>query len=128
MPLSSYLAAEVAKYAFVTGSAAAEPTAWYVGLHSADPGLTGTSEISGSAYARQGSIAFTRTGGVVKNTGVAITFPTVTTTGYTVTHVSVWDASSTGNLLITGALAVPKTLAVGEALSFASDELILTVA
>jgi hypothetical protein len=127
MPLTTYGATQAAKLLF-TNEAPAEPAAWYVALHTADPGVTGgTAEVTGSAYARQGSIALTRTNGVCKNTGVPITFPTVATTGYTVTHASIWDAASAGNCLLTGALAVAKVLAVGEALSFASDELILTL-
>jgi len=128
MPLSAYLAAEFAKYAFTGTAAAAEPSAWYVSLHTADPGTTGASEVTGSAYARQGSVTLTRTAGTSKNSSAAVTFPTVTTTPYTVTHFGLWDAASSGNFLIGGALDLAKVLSVGEAASFAIDELIFTIA
>lgn len=126
MPLSTYGATQAAKLLF-TNEAAVEPSAWYVALHTSDPGLTGSAEVAGSSYARQGSVGLTRTNGICKNTGVPITFPTITSAGYTVSHVSVWDAASGGNCLITGALGVPKVMAVGEAVYFAPDELILSL-
>lgn len=127
MSLSAYLAAELAKYAFTGEAAAAEPSAWYVALHSADPTPTGASEIASSGYVRQGSVAFTRAANEVRNAGGAISFPAVTGAPYTVTHVSVWTAANGGNMLIYGALAVPKTFAVGEVVSFAANELILAI-
>jgi len=123
MPLSTYLATEFAKYAYTGTAIATQPTNRYVALHTADPGGTGTSEVSGSSYTRSSAVTLTRTVNVAKNSSAAVTFPTVTGSAYTVTHVSLWDASSTGNMLSYGELAVPKTLDVGDALSFAIDEL-----
>lgn len=123
---SDYLEEQWMRYAFTTTAMGTRPTAWYLGLHVGDPGESGAAaEVSGSGYART-SCAFTQTGGEVANTG-AITCPTVATTPYTVSHVSVWDAVSGGNLLYKGPLPIAKALAVGDALQWAVGELILTV-
>jgi hypothetical protein len=124
--ITDYLETEWMKYAFTTTSMGTRPTAWYVALHTADPTETGaTAEVSGSSYARV-SATWSQTVNVVSNVA-AITFPTVTSAGYTVTHFSVWDASTSGNCLFKGALAVGKALAVGEAANFAIGELILSI-
>jgi len=47
-------------------------TTYYLSLHTADPGTTGASEVTGGSYARQ-AIVFTETGGVATS-NAAITF------------------------------------------------------
>lgn len=124
--VADYLETQWIQYAFTATAMGTRPTAWYIALHSADPTDVGNvGEISGSGYARQ-STTWTQTVGQVTNDG-AVTFPTVITTPYTVGWVSIHDASTTGNCLYQGALSVAKTLAVGDALTFAIGELILTV-
>jgi hypothetical protein len=111
MPASTYLRGEWMKYGFTTTAMGTRPTAWHVSLHTADPGGTGASEVSGSAYARVNATALlTRSGSQVTNSAGAVTFPTVITTPYTVTHAGVWDAATVGNFLFGGALAVAKVL------------------
>lgn len=123
---ADYSEGEVMKYLFTTSSMGTRPTAWYVALHTGDPADTGaTNEVSGSSYARQ-STTWTRTGGQVV-TAASITYPTVTSADYTVSYFSVWDAVTSGNCLFLGALATAKTIAVGEAATFAAGELILNV-
>lgn len=123
---TDYSEAEIMKYLFTTETMGTRPTTWFVALHTADPGEVGTTaEVSGSSYARQ-SATFTRTNNQVANTA-AITFPAATTTGYTVTHVSVWTASTSGTCLIKGPLASSKVIAVGESANFAASELLLNV-
>lgn len=123
---ADYLESEWMKYAFTATAMGTRPTTWYVALHSADPTDVGNvGEISGSSYART-STTWTQTAGQVVN-AASITFPTVTSSGYTVAYFSVYDASTAGNCLFQGALAVAKSLAVGEAATFAAGELILAV-
>lgn len=118
--------AEAIKYLFTTESMGTRPTTWFVALHTADPGETGSSaEVSGSSYARQ-SVSFTRSSNQVANTA-AVTFPAATSTGYTVTHVSVWTASTSGTCLVKGALVTAKTIAVGESANFAASELLINL-
>ena len=91
------------------------PEAWYVGLHTANPGLTGTSEVSGNAYARV-AVAFDAVeangsaGWKVKNTA-SVLFAKATPAGWgEVTHFSVWDALTSGNCLSTGKLTTALTV------------------
>jgi hypothetical protein len=68
----------------------------YVSLHTADPGLTGTSEVTGGSYARQ-TVAFSSaSSGATANTG-AVTFTDMPSA--TITHVGLWDSVSGGNFL-----------------------------
>jgi hypothetical protein len=79
-------------------------TGWgYISIHSATPGTTGASEISGGspAYARVAVTWGTPSGGVVSNTNaLTINFPASATAAY----FGVWSASSAGTYYIGGAL------------------------
>lgn len=129
MPVATFLRDKWMEYAVTTGDVAtARPTAWHVALHSDDPGASGAAnEISGSSYARVDVTADVSLTSGVATVDVSVVFPTVTSTGYDVTHVSLWSATSAGNCLFYGALAIPKSLAVGEAAVFATGELSFTV-
>lgn len=75
----------------------------WISLHSADPGLTGASELSGGNYGRvDGSGKFsTATVRVVSNTS-AVVFPTATAAWTQATHFGVFDAQTVGNFLLGG--------------------------
>lgn len=99
----------------------AKSTARYFSLHTADPGDTGTSEVTGGSYARQQRDAAdanwsagTATDGTTLNVA-AITFPAPSANWGVVTHVGMWDAVSGGNFMGAGALAIPKTINNGDA-------------
>lgn len=101
MSASNY-SENLALNAVLTAGALTRPSAWYVGLHTADPGETGaTGEVTGGAYARTAATFGTATTGSTSNTG-AINFPTATASWGTVTYVSIWDAASGGNCLWSG--------------------------
>lgn len=68
----------------------------YVSLHTADPGLTGTSEVTGGSYARQAVTFSAPSNGVTANSG-ALTFTSMP--AVTVSHVGLWDASTAGNFV-----------------------------
>ena len=55
-------------------------TTAYVSLHTADPGNTGTSEVSGGGYARQGPITFASAGSnpTVASNSAILTYPAAT--------------------------------------------------
>jgi hypothetical protein len=77
------------------------PTTVYVGLHTADPTDAGTgAEVSGGSYARQ-SATFGAPSDGSSTTTADITFPTATASWNTVTHIGIWDASTSGNLTVT---------------------------
>ena len=71
-------------------------TTYYLSAHSADPGATGASELSGGGYARQSIVFGTATAGVIAS-NAAITIPNAGSTA--VTHFGVWSASTGGTYL-----------------------------
>jgi len=116
------------------GQAYTFPAGLHVGLLTAAPSDTGGgTEVSGNAYARQdlapsltnwagtqaaaSTTASSGTSGTTSN-NVAITFPTPTASWGTVTHFGVWDASTSGNLLVYGALNIAKTINQGDTVTF----------
>lgn len=73
----------------------------HVSLHTADPGTTGTNEVSGGtpAYARK-AIAFSAAAAGVADSSNAPAFDVPA--GTTVTHIGFWDALTGGNFLGSG--------------------------
>lgn len=78
-------------------------TGWaYVSLHTADPGTTGASEVTGGTYARVAVTWNAASGGQVTNSGaLSINLPASTTASY----FGVWSASTAGTYYIGGALS-----------------------
>ena len=141
--MSNYLENQLVDHLF-RAATFSKPSAIYVSLHTADPTDAGTgTEVSGGSYARaqldpsnanwdatQGgnSGASSGTGGATQNSA-AITFPTPSANWGTVTHFGVCDASTSGNMLIHGALAASKNINNGDpAPSFAIGALDITFA
>lgn len=127
--LSDYLENKVIDYVF-RGQAFTAPTTMYVGLLTSAPSDTGGgTEVSGGSYARvsvasslanwagtQGAgstTASSGTSGTTSNNNV-ISFPTPTANWGVITHVALYDASSSGNLIIYGALTTAKTVNNGD--------------
>lgn len=79
-----------------------QPAALYVKLHTGDPGAAGTSNAAGNTTRQQATFGTNASGGSIANT-VAVTWTSVSNTE-TYTHFSVWDASSNGNFIFSGAL------------------------
>lgn len=110
------------------------PATVYVSLHTSDPGDTGANECSGASYAR---VAITNNGtnwpsasGGAKTTGAVVTFPTATGGGSgfgTVTHFGIWDASTSGNNLFSGALTSSQAVPSGVTVSFAIGDIDITL-
>ncbi len=90
------------------------PTTVYVALYTSDPtdADTGT-EVSGGSYARQPVTFSAPTDGATENTG-QIEFPVATESWGTITHVGIRDASTGGNLLFYGQLAISKLISSGD--------------
>jgi hypothetical protein len=116
------------------GVSMTSPTSVYVALATADftDANTTANEVTGGAYAR-----VTMTGGwtvagttptEATNTA-AIEFPTATDgTWGTATHFGIYDAATTGNLLIHGQLTDPKTIGDGDTFEFAIGNLVVAFA
>jgi hypothetical protein len=100
----------------------ARPTAWYLGLFTAAPGEAGGgTELSGSGYARQ-AITFTVSGNNASN-NAAIEFPTASGSWGTITHVAVFDASTSGNMIAYASLTASKVIDTGDVLRVPTGDL-----
>jgi hypothetical protein len=137
--LSDYLEVNLIKHLFRTGSYT-KPTILAVSLHTANPADTGAgAEVSetDTGYTRVDTPpldanwdATSGTDGHTSNTA-DITFPTPTggTNWGVITHFGIWDAMTTGNLLVYGALTTPKTVNQGDpAPKFLAGALDITLA
>lgn len=123
MSASNYLENEILDHTLGTGSFTM-PTA-YVSLHTANPDedASGT-EVSGGSYARQTCAFDAASGGSASNTSDE-SFTNMPAA--TVTHFGIWDASTSGNMLLYGALDTSKTTTSGDTLSFTAGNLTITV-
>jgi hypothetical protein len=130
---SNYLEVEMRKHIFRTGSFT-KPTALYVALHTADPTDAATgAEVSGGSYARQALAPLDAnwsapdgTGGVTRNQSV-LTYPAPTANWGTVTHFSIWDALTGGNMLIHAPLGTARVINSGDpAPLFPVDTIVVT--
>lgn len=108
-----------------TGSA---PANLYLALHTADPTETGAvAEMttgSDSAYARQSITFANASNGQCLSDAVVSHTPAFGAAAYTVTHVSIWDAATSGNCIMYGALAVPRTIDNANPISFSAGDVI----
>lgn len=77
------------------------PATPFLALHDDQPGEAGANEVTGGSYARVALVMNAASGNSITNNGNHdfASMPAVT-----VTHISVWDAASTGNLLMYGPL------------------------
>lgn len=113
----------------LTADAVTRPTAWYLAAFTTDPAedASGTEvSTSGTAYARK-SVTFTVTGDTASNSA-AVEFDTATASWGTVTHIAVFDASTSGNMIAYGALDTSKAIATGDVLRVDAGALDITMA
>lgn len=109
------------------GTSFTAPTNVYVKLHIGDPGEDGTSNAAGETTRKAATFAAPANPGGTMDSNADISWTSVST-AETYSHVSVWDASTNGNCLITGALTASKTVAVGDTFTIPSGSLQLTLA
>lgn len=127
--MSDYTEKLVLDWLMTTGSAT-RPTSWYLALFTAAPSDSGGgTEVSGNGYARQSTAfnAASSPGGTMDNSSQE-DFTASGGSWGTITHVGIFDASSSGNLLWHGALATSKSIGDGDTLSFAAGNIDLTLA
>jgi hypothetical protein len=112
----------------MTAGAATRPTAWFVALGTGSSDAAGvTGEPSGNGYARQALTVATVSGGATDNNGT-ITFGPCTGSNWgTMSHVAIYDASTSGNPLWHGALTDARTINVGDSLTIATGALDLSL-
>lgn len=125
MSFSNYLENKVLLHVF-GATAYTAPTTLYCALFTSDPGEAGSgTEVSGGSYARQ-TIAFTVTGAAAANTA-AVEFPTASASWGTITYAAVYDASSGGNLLASGALTSSKVIGTGDVFRIPAGDFDITL-
>lgn len=110
------------------GTTFTAPASVFVSLHTADPTDAGSgAEVSGGSYVRQAATFGAPSNGV-STTTADITFPQATASYGTVTHVGIFDAVSTGNLLYHSPLTTSKTIDSGDIFKIAAGSLTVTLA
>jgi len=127
---SDYLEDKVLDHVF-GGTAYSAPGTLYVALYTAAPSDTGGgTEVSGGSYARKSMAAMTVSGTspTTATNGAAVEFVTATGAWGTVTHVGVFDAATSGNLMAWAALTASKTVASGDVFRFDAGDLDITLA
>ena len=127
MSFSNFLETELLDHVF-TNTAYTAPSTLYLSLHTANPDedASGTEvSTSGTAYVRQ-EVTFTVSGNTA-TTDAAVEFPTATDNFGTVSHVAVWDAESSGNMLAYAALTTSKTIETGDVLRLPAGDLDITL-
>ena len=127
---SNYLEDQITGW--IAGTNMTAPTATFVQLYNGDPldtGLGGTALYSRITVA-SGTGSWTRGpagNGTITNAS-AFTITSSATATASATHVAVFDASASGNLLFFGQLTTAKTVASGDEVKFNASALTLTVA
>ena len=127
MSFSNYLETEILDHVF-GGAAYTAPSTLYLALHTANPDEDGSGaevSTSGTAYARQ-TVAFTTSGNTTSNTS-AVEYPTATANFGTVSHVGIWDASTSGNLIAYAALTSSKSIETGDVFRVPAGDLDITL-
>lgn len=129
---SDYLELKILDHVFGASSYSA-PATMYFALSTADPGETGSTiaEPSGNNYARA-SFTNNKTNwgdaaaGAITN-DVAVTFNTASGSWGTITHFAVFDASTSGNMLIYGTLTTSKSITTGDTPKFNIGDVDITL-
>src|SRR3954468_1441131 len=102
-----------------------QPPAFYVKLHTADPGVAGATAAFGDATRQLGTFSPAAADGTI-TTSADINWTAVTAAG-TVSHVSFWSASSAGSFLGSDDLATPRTLAIGDNFTILTGDVDLSI-
>lgn len=104
------------------GTAFTAPAATYIKLHTADPGAAGATAASAVTTRQAATFSAASAGAIALSNSPAFTM----TGTETISHISVWDASTAGNLLWTAALTTPKSVVNTDTLTFTTLGVALT--
>ena len=122
--VSNYLENLMLEWACNVGSPT-RPSAFYVSLHTGDPGETGANETTATAYARQQLTTTpwnSASAGVIK-TGAGVTFTTSDASPVSITHIAIFDASTSGNCLFIGTMAVARDFSSTKNVVFNAEDI-----
>jgi hypothetical protein len=127
---SDYTENLVLNYVFTTNSVT-RPTEWYVGLFTAAPSDSGGgTEVSGFGYTREatGTLSVSGTSPTNCTNNAAIEFDPATGGNWgTITHIAIFDAATSGNMLGWAQLTTSRTINDGDVLRIPAGDLDITL-
>lgn len=125
---SYYLERKIIDHALGT-TTYTKPSAVYISLHEDNPTDNGvdTDEVSGGSYSRK-VMTFTAAATVGDLTSSTNTADVVWTNLPTceITHVAIWDASTSGNMLYSAELSAPRTVSGGDGYTIPAGQLLVS--
>jgi len=98
------------------------PAGTFIKLHTADPGAAGTTAPSAVTTRASATFSAASAGAIALSNSPSFTM----TTTETISHISVWDASSAGNFLWSAALTTSKSVVNTDTLTFTTLGVSLT--
>jgi len=102
-------------------------TTYYLSLHSATPGQTGTSEISGGSYARQGITFGSASGGSEASTN-SQTFTNLPVASGGIGYFGIWSAATAGTYIGGGTTTgLTGSLPAGISVNFATGAVTVAI-
>ena len=104
------------------GTAFTAPAATYNKLHTADPGAAGATAASAVTTRQAATFSAASAGAIALSNSPSFTM----TSTETISHISVWDASSAGNFLWSAALTTSKSVVNTDTLTFTTLGVSLT--
>ena len=105
------------------GTSFTAPATLFVQFHTADPGASGTTAVSTGLASRT---ALTQNAASSGSQSITATISQTATGADTITHISVWSASTAGTFYYSGALSASKTVASGDTLNLTALTFALT--
>lgn len=123
MSISDFLEAKILDLTFNASAYGGQSTV-YVKLHTGDPGEAGTS--AAATEATRKAVTFAAASGGSITSDAAATWTNVAASE-TYAYISLWDASTSGNCLWTGALSASKSVSAGETFSLPSGAITVTL-
>lgn len=129
--LTAWAQREVLNYLLTGEPLEARPSAWFVALHTGNPGAGGDNEVTTSVdpeYARQ-AVTFEVTPEGIRYNAASlqdVTFgPAGAGANYTAVYVSVWGADTEGNALVTSPLPIPIPVTEGGMVTIPLGEILV---
>ena len=104
--------------------ALSDPAAFYVKLHTGDPGSAGANNAAAETTRKLATFSAASAGAITTSANLDWTSVAGTET---ISHVSFWDASSGGTFLGSDALEVSKALTAGDNFQIAAGDIDLSI-
>lgn len=113
----------------LTSGSATRPTSWFVGLFTAAPGETGGgTEVVGTGYGRKAAtFAVSGTAPTVASNNPVIEFNEALAPWGTVTHIAIFDAVTSGNMIGYSDLEESKQIGTGDVFRIPVGDLKVTL-